>query len=329
MINRHIFVGLSDYGYKKAQDVSVHIENSLFFGISETVFSPEKHHHVFYERKFGDIEFIYKEGREEIQKWNKSDIRFYYSKCLMLSRADFRMLYEFRDFLIQKNAWKDLIYDSEIKVPIENDNIHIIIPYPENSALGIAFFVAWDIKNWYMQHGLNVNIVAHFILPDTPIYNFNSNTELQSDYWNSCSFIKELIAIAQICNGDTSIKEKLGDTPFSLGSRFNIKNDFGNSLKLPFDSLAMIGFNAPIDFTNCELNHKIISELSNEIIEKAIHKKDLLNCHSPTFKEEIYAKYPLFSDNGRATDAYKSFIVKRKYSLNESAHLDYHWDGIL
>jgi len=329
MSDRHIFVGLGEFGFRKAKEISSYVENSIYFGIAELAFQPNEHYHVFYDRRFR-IEDIYLEGRNEIRKWNKSDIRFYYSKGLMLSRADFRMLYEFRDFLVQNNSWKDLIYECEITNPRDNDNIHIIIPYFENSAHGIAFFVAWDIKDWYAKQNLSVNIVAHFILPDTPLYNFNSKVELQADYRGSCSFIKELIAIIQICNGDAKIKEKLGDITFSLGRWFNIDYDFGKLSKIPFDNLALIGLNAPIDFENHQLNDRIRNELTDEIVTKVIYQEDILNCYSSAFEEEIYSKYPLFGSNGRATSAYNSFLnYKEKNVLYESAHLDYHWDGIL
>lgn len=329
MSDRHIFVGLNDYAYRKAKEAALSFNSSLYFGIADLAFAPTKHYHAFYRHSL-KVEDIYMERRCEIQKWNKSDIRLYSSKGFILSRADFRMLYEYIDYSIQPKTLVDFICDSEIISPTKNDTIHIIVPYFENFAIGSAFFIAWDIKDWYAKQNLSVNIVAHFILPDTPLYNFNSKVELQADYRGSCSFIKELIAIIQICNGDAKIKEKLGDITFSLGRWFNIDYDFGKLSKIPFDNLALIGLNAPIDFENHQLNDKIRNELSDEIVTKVIYQEDILNCYSSAFEEEIYSKYLLFGSNGRATSAYNSFLnYKEKNVLYESAHLDYRWDGIL
>ena len=329
MGDRHIFVGLGEYAIRMAKEVASFVPNSKYFGIDEWVYAPVEHSHAIYARGM-KMEDYYSSLCPEIRNWNQNRMG-YFTKCNVTywSRSDIRMIYEWRARKLINEKKLDNILCKELSDLSDKDQIHLIVPSCDRVALSIAFFVGWDIKEYYKQYNLNVSVFANVVLPDTMIYNFGSMVELHYDYAISCAFMKELICITEICNGTLHDNTDLSCEDFNLSHWFNGKCDYGCIEKLPFDGVSFVGCKEVIDLKDRELHEQIRNELTDEIINCINNPEEaVISCVSERFMDDLYNKCPIYSPVGRAAESYTEFHKERK-RWDDSLHLDWRWDELL
>ncbi len=334
MSNRNIFIGLNDFGANMCNTVSKSFENSICFSILDEYFKPDMmnlHNHTYFRQGMMLIDYVYHlndSDRRKLLEWN--NMTRWYGKggfYNYLSRIDYRMVYEYRKSLISKGYQLDDILAKEITDISDEDVIHIVAPYYERSAMAIGFFLAWDIRELYSSQNKKIRIVAHYVLPDTPVFHRPTVTEKTHNYADFTAFVKELICINNVCNGvfGTGLKTDLN---FEIDKRFDSIKYFGDSEKLPFDYVCFFGSNEKLlDDTEKLDRDKLQVEFSKNILD---YENTGISCRLPDFREILYKRHPQFSKDGYANLAYLEIVnaAKEKAYL-QSPHLDYRWNDMM
>ena len=322
----HIIVGLGTCALKNVRDVSANIANSRYFNISVWA-SEEENVHAIWLKNFDFGSYFHPLGPAAMGWYRGNCSSFLKNYENYLSRTDVRVVYEWRHRAALHNKKSDEIYEKELCDIADNDQIHLLIPSGDSVASAIAFFVGWDIKAHYKKYGKQPAVIAHLILPDTILYCGLTKAERAHAYCNSGAFIKELICIAEICNGGFVEDIRFDYAGFTLSDWLDGQRDYGCIEKLPFDGVTLVGSKEPAEIFDCRQPSQSVCALTDEIVFCIHHPKEcILRCDSKHFRRDLYQKCPMFSDAGYVTKAYKSYQNKPH---DEFLHLDWRWDELL
>lgn len=331
MIKRNIFIGLNDFGADMCYSISSSFDNSVAFSIlDEHIIRSgldNGHNYSYFFPRMELRNYTYmlnKDDRKKVIEWN-NNIKWYDNFYNYLCRIDYRFIYECRNNLIFQGHSEFDILAKEIKNVSNNDVIHIVAPYFERSAMAIGFFLAWDIRELYSKQGRKAKIVAHYILPDTPVFPRPTLIERMDDYAVFTAFVKELICINEICNGVFITND---DFHFEIDKRFDSIESFGHTEKLPYDYVCFFGTNKKMIDDREGLNReKLKKEL---LVNVSNYRKTGIACESPNFRKTMYERYPQFSKEGYANIAYYEILNSLKDKIIcHSPHLDFRWNEIL
>lgn len=311
------YIGLGDSGYLLSKKISEVNKESQYKALD--VWSSRRDENLINLNRSKKFDYyLANQDFVDAHKWLKvipyHNMR---SHPYELSRAEIRLIYEIelKYFRESHNRW--------LKTPMEqldNDSeIHIIIPMHDNIATSLGILIAWDIKRNLQMNQLNTRIIADLILPDSLLFPVHSKVEMDYYYSISTAFVKELILLIDIYNGNIEHKK----INISFGERFDEPNRI-----LPYDVVSTHGTVEMAALEEGCPNRTSYHDMLNSLTESILNNRNTFCCSNVDFEREFLEPNRLFNTNGHA---YKSYIEYQKSLnplINNMLHLDFRWDKL-